>query len=96
MLYLEASPTTISAVLVEEKEHESQLKQFPIYFVSEALLGAKLNYTELEKVAYTIVMAYRKLNRYFQAYRIRVLLEQPLEALLTMKRSDASANGPRN
>ena len=42
---------------------------------------AKLNYTELKKIAYTIVMASRKLKRYFQAHHIRVLSAQPLEAL---------------
>ena len=76
LLYLAASPTTISAVLVEEKEHENKLKQFLVYFMSEALSGAKLNYLELEKIAYTVVMASRKLKHYFQAHRIRVLLAQ--------------------
>ena len=49
LLYIAASPTTVSAVLVEEKEHENKMKQFLVYFVSEALSGAKLNYFELEK-----------------------------------------------
>ena len=44
LLYLAASPTTISTVLVKEKEHENRMKQFPVYFVSEALSGTKLNY----------------------------------------------------
>ena len=57
------------------------MKQFPVYFVSEALLGAKLNYSKLEKIAYTVVMASRKLKHYFQAHRIKVLSAQPLEAL---------------
>ena len=58
------------------------MKQFPFYFVSEALSGAKLNYSELEKIAYTIVMASKKLKHYFLAHHIRVLLlAQPLEAL---------------
>jgi len=65
MLYLAASPTIVIAVLVEEKEHENKMKQFPVYFVSEALSGGKLNYSELEKIAYTVVMASRKLKHYF-------------------------------
>ena len=73
LLYLAASPTTVSAILVEEKEHKNKMKQFPIYFISEALSGAKLNYSELEKIAYTVVMASRKLKHYFQAHRIKVL-----------------------
>jgi hypothetical protein len=81
LLYLAASPTTISTMLVEKKEHENKMKQFPVYFVSEALSGAKLNYFELGKIAYTVVMASRKLKHYFQAHRIKVLLAQPSEAL---------------
>ena len=81
LLYLAASPTTVTAVLVEEKEHGNKIKQFPVYFVSEALAGAKLNYSKLEKIAYTMVMASRKLKHYFQAHRIKVLSAQPLEVL---------------
>jgi hypothetical protein len=80
-LYLAASPAAISTVLVEEKECKNKMKQFPIYFVLEALSGAKLNYSELEKIAYIVVMVSRKLKHYFQAHHIRVLSTQPLEAL---------------
>jgi ribonuclease HI len=66
---------------VEEKMHENKMKQFPVYFISEALSGAKLNYSELEKIAYTVVMASRKLKHYFQAHTIKVLSAHPLEAL---------------
>jgi hypothetical protein len=31
------------------------LKQFPIYYVSEALSGSKLFYSEMEKMAYAVV-----------------------------------------
>ena len=54
LLYLAASPTTVSVVLVEEKEHKNKLKQFLVYFMLEALSGAKLSYFELEKIAYTV------------------------------------------
>ena len=81
LLYIAASPTTVSVVLAKEKEHENKMKQFPVYFVSEALSGAKHNYSELEKIAYTVVMASRKLKHYFQAHCIKVLSAQLLEAL---------------
>ena len=73
LLYIATSPTMVSAIFVKEKEHENKIKQFPIYFVSKALSGAKLNYSELDKIAYTVVMASRKLKHYFQAHRIKVL-----------------------
>jgi hypothetical protein len=60
---------------------KTKMKQFPIYFISQALSEANLNYSELEKIAYTVVMASRKLKHYFQAHPIKVLLAQPLVAL---------------
>jgi hypothetical protein len=44
-------------VLVQEKEEERKLKQISVYFAWEALLGSKLFYSELEKIAYAVVMA---------------------------------------
>ena len=34
-----------------------------------------------QEIAYTVVMATRKLKHYFQAHHIKVLLAQPLDAL---------------
>jgi hypothetical protein len=55
-------PHVVSAVLVKENQEAHQKKS---YYVSETLDGAKKFYTEMEKVAYTVVMAARKLKRYF-------------------------------
>lgn len=49
-----------------------------MYFVSEALAGSKLFYSETEKICNTVTMAVRKLKHYFEANRIRVLRNQPL------------------
>jgi hypothetical protein len=57
LLYLSASSSAVSVVLVQEKEEEAKLKQIPVYFASEALSGSKLFYTELEKIAYAVIMA---------------------------------------
>ena len=65
LLYVAASPHTVSVVLVREKQEEHQKKQLPIYYVFETLDGAKKFYTEMEKVAYVVVMASRKLKHYF-------------------------------
>ena len=43
---------------------EGTPKQFLIYFISEALSGSKLLYSEMEKMAYAVVMAARKLRHY--------------------------------
>jgi ribonuclease HI len=76
-----ASNSAVSAVLVQEKEEEGKLKQIPIYFASEALSGSKIFYSELEKIAYAVIMAARKLMHYFEGHRIRVITNQPLSDL---------------
>jgi len=48
-----------------KRQAEGNLKQFPIYLVSEALSGSKLLYSEIEKMAYAVVIAARKLRYYF-------------------------------
>jgi hypothetical protein len=72
-------------VLLQEKEEEGKLKQIPVYFASKALLGSKLFYSELEKIAYAVVMAARKLRHYFDGHRIRVITNQPLIDLFANK-----------
>jgi ribonuclease HI len=66
---------------VQEKEEEGKLKQIPVYFASEALSGSKIFYSELEKIAYAVIMAARKLRHYFEGHRIRVITNQPLSDL---------------
>jgi ribonuclease HI len=63
------------------------LKQFPIYYVSEALSGSKLFYSEAEKMAYTVVMAKRKLRHYFQSHNISVPTAFPLRDMFENKES---------
>jgi ribonuclease HI len=83
LLYVSASSSVVSAVLVQEKEEEGKLKQIPVYFASEALSGSKIFYYELEKIAYAVIMAARKLRHYFKGHRIRVITNQPLNDLFT-------------
>lgn len=72
LLYLAASPAAVSAVLVLKDSSGSRLQQRLVYYVSEALAGPKTRYTELEKMAYLLVMASRKLRHYFLAHDITV------------------------
>jgi hypothetical protein len=85
LLYLSASNSAVSAVLVQEKEEEGKSKQIPVYFASEALSGSKLFYSELGKIAYAVVMAARKLRHYFEGHRIRVITNKPLNDLFANK-----------
>jgi hypothetical protein len=79
-----APNSAVSAVLVQEKE-EGKFKQIPVYFASEAFSGSKIFYSELEKIAYAVVMAARKLRHYFEGHRIRVITNQPLNDLFANK-----------
>jgi hypothetical protein len=85
LLYLSASNLAVSVVLVQEKKEEGKFKQIPIYFASEALSGSKIFYSELEKIAYAVVMAARKLRHYFEGHRIRFITNQPLNDLFVNK-----------
>ena len=49
LLYVAASDHVVSGVLVQEKEENSKIIQQHIYYISEALSGAKLNYLEIKK-----------------------------------------------
>jgi hypothetical protein len=80
-----ASNSVVSAVLVQEKEEEGKLKKTLVYFASEALSGSEIFYSELEKIAYAVVMAARKLRHYFEGHKIRVITNQPLNDLFANK-----------
>ncbi|XP_066396472.1 uncharacterized protein [Miscanthus floridulus] len=49
LMYVVAFDHTVCGVLVQEKGEESKVIQQPVYYISEALSEAKLNYTEIEK-----------------------------------------------
>jgi hypothetical protein len=85
LLYVAAFDRAVIGVLVHEKEKGSKVIQRPVYFVSEALSGAKLNYTEIEKITYIVLTSLRKLKHYFQAHEIIVPMSQPLGDILRNK-----------
>ncbi|GFS42902.1 hypothetical protein Acr_00g0082420 [Actinidia rufa] len=83
-VYLSASPTAINAVLGRE---EGKVQK-PIYYVSKTLIGAEARYPRIERIAYALMIAARKLRHYFQAHSIIVLTDQPLKQIL--QRPDTS------
>lgn len=56
-----------------------------IYYVSEALQGAKTRYIEIEKLAHALLTASHKLCHYFMVYEITVPLSYPVNTLLHNK-----------
>jgi hypothetical protein len=77
-LYLAVSPTAINAALIREEEGV----QKPVYFVNKALHGTEERYPQIEKLAFALIVASRKLRPYFQAHTIRVLTEYPLRKVM--------------
>jgi hypothetical protein len=53
-----------------------------VYFVSKALHGIEGRYPQIEKLAFTLVMASRKLRPYFQAHTIWVVMEYPFRKVM--------------
>ncbi|GJV60599.1 reverse transcriptase domain-containing protein [Tanacetum coccineum] len=55
----------------------------PIYFFSRALQDSEINYSSMEKLVLALVHASRRLRRYFQAYPIAVITDQPIKQILS-------------
>ena len=51
--------------------------------MSKAHAGSKLLYSELEKIAYAVIMSTRKLHHYFEAHKIIVVTDQTLHDLFS-------------
>ena len=56
-LYLAVSATTVNANLIREKDK----KQLPVYYVTQAFQGAEAKYPRIEKIAFALIIASRKL-----------------------------------
>ncbi|XP_075674904.1 uncharacterized protein LOC142644111 [Castanea sativa] len=74
-LYLAVSPHAVSSALVREEGRV----QKPVYYTSRALRGAEGRYPMMEKVAFALITASRKLRHYFQTHVINVLTDHPLK-----------------
>ncbi|GJZ04011.1 reverse transcriptase domain-containing protein [Tanacetum coccineum] len=75
IVYLAASKEAVSAVLITERE----ARQMPIYFVSRALRGPKINYTTMEKLVLALIHASKRLRRIFPSSPITVITDQPIK-----------------
>ena len=78
-IYIAVSQAAVSAALVREEEG----LQRPVYFISRAFRGAEERYPRMEKLAFALVTAVRKLKPYFQAHTIIVLTDQPLKRAIS-------------
>ena len=73
-LYLVVSATVVSAALIREEDK----KQLLIYYVGQAFQGVEFGYSKIEKIAFALIVASRKLRQYFQASPILVMTDRPI------------------
>ena len=78
-LYIAVSQAAVSAALVRDEGGS----QRPVYFISRAFRGAEERYPRMEKLAFALITAARKLKPYFQAHTIVVLTDQPLKRAMS-------------
>ena len=74
-LYLAVTPHAVSLALIREEGRV----QKPVYYTSRALKGAEGRYPLIEKLAFALITASRKLRHYFQAHVINVMTAYPLK-----------------
>ncbi|XP_050290234.1 uncharacterized protein LOC126728462 [Quercus robur] len=71
-LYLAVSASAVSAALIREEGK----KQLPVYYVSQAFQGAEFRYPRIEKIAFALIVASRKLRPQFDIeYHPRVAIK---------------------
>ena len=74
----------VSAALIREEDQ----KQFLVCYISQAFQGAEAKYQRIKKIAFTLIIASRKLLMYFQANPILVITDQPIKK--SMNRPEAA------
>ena len=74
-MYLAVTPHAMSLALVRDEGRV----QKPVYYTSKALRGAERRYPLIEKLAFALITAFRKLRHYLQAHVINVITDHPLK-----------------
>ncbi|KAL2252464.1 UNVERIFIED_CONTAM: Retrovirus-related Pol polyprotein from transposon opus [Sesamum indicum] len=86
-LYLAISGDVVSSVLVRQENREHHT----VYYVSRMLQRVESRYSQIEKLALSLITAARKLRLYFQSHQVVVLTNHPLKQVLSSPAIKAQA-----
>ncbi|XP_072071627.1 uncharacterized protein [Arachis hypogaea] len=78
-IYLSITEEALAATLIRENEKKDQK---PIYFISKVLQDAEARYSRIEKLAYALLIASRRLRQYFRAHSMTVRTDQAVKQVL--------------
>ena len=70
LLYIAAQEKSLGALMAQENEKG---KERALYYLSQTLNGAELNYSPIEKMCLALFFAIDKLEHYMQAYTVRLI-----------------------
>ena len=87
MLYIAATTTVVSTAIVVEREEEGRIYkvQLPVYYISEVLSESKIQYPNVQKLLYALLITSCKLRHYFESHKITVVTDFPLGDILHNK-----------
>ena len=84
LLYVVAMTQVISAAVVVERPEEGHALpvQRPVYFISEVVSETKVQYPQIQKLIFAVILARRKLQHYFLGHPITVVSSFPLGKII--------------
>jgi len=94
LLYVAATTQVVSAAVVVERleEWHALPVQRPVYFISEVLSETKVQYPQIQKLIYAVILARRKLQHYFLGHPIKAVSSFPLGEIIQSREATGRIN----